>query len=162
MTTFDDKLFHDALAFLERSVGYDAVIMRSIRTQRTTRCVIETSHVFDNSGWARKVLLASHLRCVTCVDLLSESEMKSVSFPAVRVTPEVRAEAEAVLQKGETLSNLLEQAVLAEIRNRRLKRAFLERGMAARANAAETGVYYSADDVIDRLDALLTARENET
>ena len=85
--------------------------------------------------------------------------MKSASLPTLRVTPEFRAEAEAVLNEGESLSNLLEQAVILEIRNRKLKAAFLARGLAARANAAATGNYPSAEDVLQRLDARLQARE---
>ena len=85
--------------------------------------------------------------------------MKSASLPTLRVTPEFRAEAEAVLKEGESLSNLLEQAVILEIRNRKLKAAFLERGLAARAHAAETGNYYSTEDVLQRLDARLQERE---
>ena len=54
--------------------------------------------------------------------------MKSASLPALRVAPEIKAEAAAVLDEGETLSSLLEHAVLTEIRNRRSKQEFLARG----------------------------------
>jgi len=85
--------------------------------------------------------------------------MKTASLPALRVTQEVRAEVEASLEEGETLSSLLEQAVLTEVRNRRLKKEFLERGLAARDLAKQTGHYYSAEEVLERLDARLKARE---
>lgn len=78
--------------------------------------------------------------------------MKSASLPALRVTPELRAEAESVLEEGETLSSLLEEAVLAEIQLRRSRREFIERGLASRNRARETGIYHSVEDVLERLE----------
>ncbi|QED29293.1 prevent-host-death protein [Microvenator marinus] len=86
--------------------------------------------------------------------------MKSASLPALRVTPEFRAEAESVLEEGETLSSLLEEAVLAEIQLRRSRREFIERGLSSRDRARETGVYYSAEDVLERLDERLKLHED--
>ena len=83
--------------------------------------------------------------------------MKSASLPALRVTPEVRAEAEQVLEDGETLSSFLEQAVLTEIRTRQLRSEFLARALASRDRAARTGQYHSSEEVLNRLDARLQA-----
>lgn len=86
--------------------------------------------------------------------------MKSASLPALRVTPELRAEAESVLEEGETLSSLLEEAVLAEIQLRRSRREFIERGLASRERARETGIYHCAEDVLDRLEERLKYHED--
>lgn len=86
-------------------------------------------------------------------------KMKTASLPALRVTQELRAEAEAVLEEGETLSSLLEQAVLTEIRSRRLRKEFVERGLASRNRARESGTYHTAEEVLERLDSRLKARE---
>ena len=86
--------------------------------------------------------------------------MKSSSLPALRVTPELRAEAESVLEEGETLSSLLEEAVLAEIQLRRSRKEFMERGLASRELARETGVYHSAEEVLERLEERLRLHED--
>lgn len=86
--------------------------------------------------------------------------MKSASLPALRVTPELRAEAESVLEEGETLSSLLEEAVLAEIQLRRSRKEFIERGLASRDRARETGIYHSAEDVLERLEERLKYHED--
>ena len=39
--------------------------------------------------------------------------MRSATFPAIRVEPEVRAEVEAVLHEGESLTQFIEEAVVA-------------------------------------------------
>lgn len=88
--------------------------------------------------------------------------MKSASLPALRVTPELRAEAESVLEEGETLSSLLEEAVLAEIQLRRSRREFIERGLASRNRARETGIYHSAEDVLERLEGRLRLHDDRT
>lgn len=88
--------------------------------------------------------------------------MKSSSLPALRVTPELRAEAESVLEEGETLSSLLEEAVLAEIQLRRSRREFIERGLASRDRARETGIYHSAEDVFERLEERLKFHEDRS
>lgn len=89
-------------------------------------------------------------------------KMKTASLPALRVTQELRAEAESVLEDGETLSSLLEQAVLTEIRSRRLRKEFVERGLASRDRGRESGTYHTAEEVLERLDLRLKAREART
>jgi hypothetical protein len=42
---------------------------------------------------------------------MHEMPMKTAAIPAVRVSPELREAAEAVLQSGETLSGFVEDAV---------------------------------------------------
>lgn len=47
--------------------------------------------------------------------------MKSAVIPQVRVEPELRAELEAVLQEGETLSEFVETAVRNAVEFRRVQ-----------------------------------------
>ncbi|SCB20631.1 YlcI/YnfO family protein [Rhizobium multihospitium] len=83
--------------------------------------------------------------------------MKSASIPPLRVDPALRAAAESVLQEGETLSAFVESSLRAQIEHRRTKAEFITRGLAARDDAKKTGVYHSADDVLDMLKSKLQA-----
>ncbi|RFO98890.1 prevent-host-death protein [Rhodoferax lacus] len=80
--------------------------------------------------------------------------MKTATLPTVRVLPEIRAEAEALLDAGESLSMFIEDSLRRHIALRQSERAFLARGMAAGARARETGVTISAEDSLVRLRAL--------
>ena len=82
--------------------------------------------------------------------------MKSSTFPSLRVTPELREAAENVLEEGETLSGFVESSVRAQIEKRRAQRDFLARGLASRDAAMASGEYFSAEDVLNGLDELLT------
>ncbi|MBB3608712.1 YlcI/YnfO family protein [Rhizobium sp. BK602] len=84
--------------------------------------------------------------------------MKSASIPSLRVAPELRAAAESVLKEGETLSAFVENSLKAQIDHRRAQAEFIARGMAAREEAKRTGVYYSADEVVDELREMLAAK----
>jgi predicted transcriptional regulator len=86
--------------------------------------------------------------------------MKSATFPSLRVDPELRKAAESVLRDHESLSSFLEEAIRASIELRRNQQAFLERGLAARTEAQDTGEYYSADAVQQELDTLLAVAES--
>ena len=84
--------------------------------------------------------------------------MKTASIPSLRVDPELRAAAESVLKEGETLSAFLENSLRAQIDYRRAQAEFIARGMAAREEAKRTGVYYSADEVVNELKEMLAAK----
>ncbi|WP_028672686.1 YlcI/YnfO family protein [Saccharospirillum impatiens] len=86
--------------------------------------------------------------------------MKSATFPSLRVDPELRQAAESVLRDHESLSSFLEDAIRSSIERRRNQQAFLERGLAARTEARNTGEYYSAGVVHQELDALLAVAES--
>lgn len=88
--------------------------------------------------------------------------MKTASFPSLRVDPALRAAAEAVLQEGESLSSFLEQSVISEVRQRQQQQAFIERGLAARAKAHQSGEYYSAETIDNELKSLLAVAEQES
>lgn len=78
--------------------------------------------------------------------------MKSATIPSLRVDPELRLAAESVLQKGESLSSFMEQALRASIERRQAQQEFIMRGLTSRDEARQSGVYFSAEDVLRELD----------
>ncbi len=85
--------------------------------------------------------------------------MKSATFPSLRVDPELRRDAEAVLEEGETLSSFLERSVREQIEQRRLRQAFIARGLASSEAAQRSGEYYDADEVHAELGEMLRAAQ---
>jgi len=81
--------------------------------------------------------------------------MKTTTIPPLRVSPELRREAESVLRDGETLSGFMLESLQGSIARRRDQQAFLERGLKSAAKARRTGRYVSADDVLNGLSARL-------
>ena len=81
--------------------------------------------------------------------------MKTATFPSIRVEPELRDAVESVLQDGETLSGFIEACVRETIERRRARAEFIARGMASRAQAKRTGVYFAADRVHAELGQML-------
>lgn len=84
--------------------------------------------------------------------------MKSAVIPQVRVEPELRAELEAVLKQGETLSEFVEASVRSAVEFRRVQTRFHERGEAAWQHYQRTGVSVPTHDVLAKLQAKLDAR----
>ena len=83
--------------------------------------------------------------------------MKTATIPSVRVEPEFRAEVEAVLTEGETLSEFVEASVRATVERRRIQAEFIARGLRSRDEARRTGDYVDADVVIRELQRKLDA-----
>lgn len=79
--------------------------------------------------------------------------MKTASFPPLRVDPSLRQATERVLEEGETLSRFAEQAIRLQVERRQADAAFVARGLASRDKAIATGLYVTADAVLDRLAA---------
>lgn len=82
--------------------------------------------------------------------------MKTATLPSLRVEPELRKAAESVLQKGESLSSFMEHSLRDEVNRRRVRAEFIARGLAARAEAKRTGVYFTTEESLARLDTVLT------
>lgn len=78
--------------------------------------------------------------------------MKSATIPSLRVDPELRLAAESVLQKGESLSSFMEQALRASVERRQAQQEFIMRGLISRDEARQSGTYFSAEDVLRDLD----------
>lgn len=88
---------------------------------------------------------------------------KTATLPALRVDPQLRHDAETVLEEGESLSQLIESAVRDEVALRRHQAEFLARGLAARDRARGTGRYVSSDTMLDQLQSRLqTARQKNS
>ena len=83
--------------------------------------------------------------------------MKTATIPSVRVEPDFRAEVEAVLADGETLSEFVEASVRASVERRRVQGEFVARGLRSRDEARRTGDYVDADVVLDGLQGKLDA-----
>ncbi len=77
--------------------------------------------------------------------------MKTATIPSVRVEPDFRAEVEAVLADGETLSEFVEASVRANVERRRVQAEFIARGLRSLDEARRTGAYLDADVVIEGL-----------
>ena len=87
--------------------------------------------------------------------LLYNPRMRSATFPPIRVEPEVRAEVEAVLREGESLTQFIEDAVVAAAAWRRMQTEFVTRGEAAIARWKQTGGGHTVDDVMAELQSRL-------
>ena len=77
--------------------------------------------------------------------------MKTSTLPPLQVSPELRAEAEAVLAPGESLSSFVHDAVTRTIEYRKVQREFVERGLASAAKARRSGRYVSSDAALKTL-----------
>jgi hypothetical protein len=77
--------------------------------------------------------------------------MKTSTLPPLRVSPELRADAEAVLAPGESLSSFVHDAVTRTIEYRKVQQEFVERGLASAAKARRTGRYVSSDTALRTL-----------
>ena len=81
--------------------------------------------------------------------------MKTTTLPPLRVSPDLRKEAEAVLGAGETLSAFVLDAVTRSIEYRKAQQEFIARGLASSANARKTGKLISAEKVLGKLESRL-------
>ena len=87
--------------------------------------------------------------------------MKSATIPPLRVTPDLRNEAESVLREGESLSRFVEDSLRRQIEQRRFRNEFIARGLAARESAKSSGEYASKEEVMDSLRAILDASKRK-
>src|SRR3546814_20224750 len=76
---------------------------------------------------------------------------KTATLPSLRVDPHLREAAEAVLEDNESLSTFIEDSVRARIARRQAQRTFIERGLASRDHARNSGRYVPAQDVLQAL-----------
>ncbi len=77
--------------------------------------------------------------------------MKTTTIPSLRVSPELRRQAEAVLEQGETLSAFVLDALTRSIEYRKTQQEFISRGLASAARAKKTGKYVPAGRVVGKL-----------
>jgi hypothetical protein len=81
--------------------------------------------------------------------------MRSATFSPIRVEPEVRAEVEAVLRDGESLTQFIEEAVVAGAAWRRIQDEFVTRGESAIERWKREGGGHAVDEVMADLQARL-------
>jgi hypothetical protein len=97
-----------------------------------------------------------HADAIACVArLLYTLGMRSAAFPPIRVEPEVRAEVEAVLREGESLTQFIEEAVVAAAAWRRVQAEFVTRGEAAIQRWKQEGGGHAVDEVMADLQSRL-------
>ena len=87
------------------------------------------------------------------------SSVKSRTIPPLRVSEQLRADAEGVLGPGETLSAFVMEAVSRTIDFRKSQRDFLARGMASAKHARTEGGYISAAKALAGLRKRLTSAQ---
>ena len=87
--------------------------------------------------------------------------MKTSTIPPLRVTPELRNDAESVLREGESLSSFVEESLRRQIASRKLQQEFIARGLASREAAKASGQYASKDEVVGSLRSVLKAAKNK-
>ena len=83
--------------------------------------------------------------------------MKTATLPSVRVEPAIRQQIEHVLGENESMSQFVEAAVLASVRSRVRQAEFIARGLHSLEAVKESGEYFDASEVIDRLQKKLDA-----
>ncbi len=87
--------------------------------------------------------------------------MKSAVLPQVRIEPALRAELEAVLQEGESLSSFVEASVRRGVDFRRMQTHFHARGQAAWNHYESTGESKSADEMLATLQKKLDDKRGQ-
>jgi hypothetical protein len=89
--------------------------------------------------------------------------MKTAISPPIRVALEFRLEVEGVLEKGESLSEFVENAVRQSVLKRKHQAKFLLKGIASIKEAKRAGGGISAETVAAKLKAkLATARRTSS
>lgn len=83
--------------------------------------------------------------------------MKTVTFPAIHVEPDLWLELEGALEQGESVSQFVESAVRARVAKRKTEAEFVRRGMAAIDATKRSGSGIPADVVLAKLEAKLAA-----
>ncbi len=87
--------------------------------------------------------------------------MKTATIPPLRVTPELRNDAESVLREGESLSSFVEDSLRRQIEFRKLQSEFISRGLAARESAKSSGDYASKEEVMGSLRGILDTTKHK-
>lgn len=84
--------------------------------------------------------------------------MKTAVIPQIRVEPELRADLDAVLFSGETLTDFVEASVRTAVEFRRVQTDFAARCGASLAEFERAGVSIPSDLVLSKLEAKVAAR----
>lgn len=113
---------------------------------------MDTAHFFGDGRLAPAASKGDRERILLGVSQTRYNlDMKTATIPSVRVEPEFRDEVERVLGKDESLSQFVEAAVRASVRQRMDQAEFVARGMSSLASARKSGEYFDAGEVMRRL-----------
>lgn len=143
------------------AVGFGFKVSVPARTRRLRQAALRLSggvSVFLAAGSFRSVEALARVCAANIAGvarLLYSQAMRSATFPPIRVEPEVRAEVEAVLREGETLTQFIEEAVVAAAAWRRVQSEFVTRGEAAIERWKREGGGHGVDEVMADLQARL-------
>jgi hypothetical protein len=85
--------------------------------------------------------------------------MKTATLPAVRVDPELRSDAEAVLDDGESLSDFVATCVRDGVAWRRTQDEFLARARDAVERSERDGSGFSPQQLLKRMDDRLASAQ---
>jgi len=97
--------------------------------------VIDPRHALaEHTCWDPRIGLRLYFSCYTLA-----FTMRTSTFPPIRVEPEMRAQTEAVLREGESLTQFIEDAVRKEVEWRAAQGAFVARAQAALKEHEERG-----------------------
>ena len=102
-----------------------------------------------------------HCICNATPSNCTATHVKTSALPSLRVTPALREAALSVLKEGESLTNLIETAVIDTIERRQSQAAFAARGLQAKLSAAQTSEYHAAQDVHAELQRLLDSKRKQ-
>jgi hypothetical protein len=107
---------------------------------------------YRESLFTHDFLATLGLHCLKCIaSAMHGPEMKTTTIPPIRVSQDLRKQAEAVLEEGETISGFMLESLNRNIEYRKVRREFVARGLASAARAKKTGKYVSAGKVIAKL-----------
>ena len=98
---------------------------------------------------------------VEAIKLRMEQQGLSAVIPQIHVEPELRAELEAGLRHGETLTDFVEATVRNAIAFRRVQTSFHARAQAASEAYHQTGVSVPVEAVLKRLQSKLDAKRKK-
>jgi hypothetical protein len=86
------------------------------------------------------------------------AQMKSAVIPQVRVEAQLRADLDAVLRPGETLTEFVEASVRRAVEYRRVQTDFAARCEESLATYERSGVSIPSDEVLSKLEKKVQAR----
>jgi hypothetical protein len=97
--------------------------------------------------------------CVS--EMRHTAKMKTATLPAIRVEPELHEKIESVLEQGETLSSFMESTLRSAVEFRSAQNEFHARGKQSQDHSDATGISYSTDEVIERLESKTQRRRKQ-
>ena len=83
-----------------------------------------------------------------------------IQFSLSTSRPKLEGGSRKVLESEESLSSFVEHSIRYQVQRRNLQRTFIERGLAAAAEARHSGEYFSTDEVLTELDQIIDSQRS--